>query len=107
MYCFHSLIASLLVSDYDLECFGFRRHNFGHRDAVFCCCIVDTQSVVSLNGLLSLLFAIDFRFYTFPELDSTLGQTRSMEPCPTSLVAAFDNQTVRILRLPAFADRIQ
>jgi hypothetical protein len=40
-------------------------------------------------------------------LDNVLGQTRSMEPYPTSLVAAFDNETIRILWLPAFANWIQ
>jgi hypothetical protein len=60
MYCFLSLIASLLIRDYNLECFGFQHHDFGHCDIVFCHCIGDTLSVVFVNGSLSLSFAIVF-----------------------------------------------
>jgi hypothetical protein len=73
MYRFLGLIASFFISDHDLECFGFWRHNSGHRGVVFCCCIVDTLSVVSVDGSPSLLFAVDLRFQTFPTLDNVLG----------------------------------
>jgi hypothetical protein len=83
MYSFFGLIAGLLVNDYDLQSFDFWCHNSGHQNAVFCCCIVNTLSLVSSERSSRSFFAIDSRFHTLLlalTLNHVLGQTRSMEP---------------------------